>query len=234
MSKLRFSVVTSAVVLSMGLLSAHAADRSWEGAYAGGSIGYGQFRTYTSDYWCWYACDAPGNVDPAMNLSLGAGYNWQLDKNFVVGVEADYSTGFDSSESIRWSSTNGVDWKSKWDNVITIRGRAGLVVDNTLLFVTGGLARASVKYDAIEFDTGTPDRASFSGSSKGFVAGAGVEHALNKRLTVKADYLYIGLDKETACWQQNDVCNNTGDANDDSVHWSSSAYVFRVGANYRF
>lgn len=227
-------VVATAAAFSVGAASAN--DQNWSGFYVGGVVGATAFKTDTADYWCWYACDAPGNSEVKASGGLTMGYNWQLSKNFVVGIEADISSGAKSSESMNWSSTDGVNWKSEWNWLATVRGRAGLAVDRTLVYVTGGLAIADAEYRAQEFYTGATDpyRASFDGKLRGLVAGAGVEHALTKNMSFKAEYLYVSMPKKSGCWENNGGCYNTGGANDESVHWTSSANLVRAGLNWKF
>ena len=240
--KLGILAATTAVVFSMG--SAHAEDtglHNWGGLYGGATVGATSFKTDTADYWCWYACDAPGNSEVKLSGGLTGGYNWQLSDNFVVGIEADISTGAKSSETINYredSGDDGVTWDSKWSSLATVRGRAGLAVDRTMVFVTGGLAIAKAKYDAQSFYPAYPqyeDRASWDGNLTGLVVGVGVEHALTKNMSLKAEYLHVAMPKKSACWRDDgDVCQDEGAENDDTVHWTTSADMFRVGMNWKF
>lgn len=237
--KLGILAATMAAVFSMGAAHAQATGQhNWSGLYGGATVGATSFKTDTADYWCWYACDAPGNSEVKLSGGLTGGYNWQLSNNFVVGIEADISTGAKSSERItEWNGNYGSTWKSKWDSLATVRGRAGLAVDRTLVFVTGGVAVAKAKYEAADFDYGTTyDRASWNGSLTGLVVGAGVEHALTKNMSLKAEYLHVAMPKKSACWADADtgVCYDNNGDNDDSVHWTSSADIFRVGMNWKF
>lgn len=229
------AAATAAAVFSMGAAQAAA---NWTGPYVGATAGVTSFKTDTADYWCWYACDAPGNSEVDVSGGLTAGYNWQLGSNFVVGLEADISTGAKSSETVTFYSGDGVTWASKWDWLATVRGRAGLAVDKTLVFVTGGVAVAKAEYDATYFNPTPADRASKSGNLTGLVIGAGVEHMFTKNLTFKAEYLRVAMPKKSACWADasTGVCYDPGNVsdNDDSVHWTSSADIFRVGVNYKF
>lgn len=240
--KLGILVATTAAVFSMGAAHAQATGQhNWGGPYGGATVGATSFKTETADYWCWYACDAPGNSEVKLSGGLTGGYNWQLSNNFVVGIEADISTGAKSSETINYTNTSGQDgvtWDSKWSALATVRGRAGLAVDRTMVFVTGGLAIAKAKYDATSFYPSFPqneNRASWDGNLTGLTVGAGVEHALTKNMSFKAEYLYVAMPKKSACWADPaGVCNNNGAENDESVHWTSSANIFRAGMNWKF
>jgi outer membrane immunogenic protein len=64
----------------------------------------------------------------------------------------------------------------------TTRIRTGVVVDNLLLYVTGGLAYANIKRDALFFNDDNPGLQETFSSSKirlGWTAGAGAEWAIN-------------------------------------------------------
>ncbi len=214
-------------------ISAH---KDWSGFYGGAVVGATAFKTDTADYWCWYACDAPGDSEVRANGGLTAGYNWQLSKNFVVGIEADISSGAKSSETIMWHSDHGVNWKSEWDWLATVRARVGLAVDRTLVYVTGGVAIADAEYNAqqIYYDYTNTDRASWDGKLTGLVAGAGVEHALTENMSFKAEYLYVSMPKKDACWGNDSGCYDGEGQNDERVHWITSAHLARLGLNWKF
>ena len=81
----------------------------------------------------------------------------------------------------------------------TIRARAGLVVNNALIYVTGGAAWADVKQTGVEFENRTNNvnfgrptgvTANASGTLWGGVIGAGVEFALNQNWTVGGEFLH--------------------------------------------
>lgn len=64
------------------------------------------------------------------------GKNLQINQ-FILGVEDDYArskAAGSNSCSVSQTCTNEVNWTA------TLRGRAGVVMDNTLFFTTGGLA----------------------------------------------------------------------------------------------
>ncbi len=225
--------LASAALFSAGNASAEGHD--WSGWYAGGALGINNFVTDTSDYWCWYACDAPGNSEMLATATLGGGYNWQHGSSFVTGIELDVSSGLESSERIAWSGgTDGVNWESSWDYLITLRGRAGLAVDKTLIYITGGLAAAQGDYSAQEFGDSDNNFAKTDGMQIGMVAGAGIEHALSNNLQLKMEYLTMSMPKEDQCWADSGGSECAAGDNDDAVHWKTSNTVFRIGANWSF
>ena len=71
---------------------------------------------------------------------MQVGYNWQSGQ-FVFGVETDAQlTGADDS-------SGGLKFSIPWFG--TLRGRAGVAVNNMLFYGTGGLAYGSGRIEAI-------------------------------------------------------------------------------------
>jgi outer membrane immunogenic protein len=227
---LAFAMTAAGVVQAEG-------EQQWGGAYVGANAGLSSFQTETADYWCWYACDAPGNVKQGSTFGLNIGYNFQLDDNFVVGVEADHNSGQDANEGIAWSNGNdGVLWNNELDNEQTLRVRVGLAVDNTLVYVTGGLARADVTHEALEFEAGGTnlDRAMFDGTARGLVSGIGVEHQFMDNVSFRMEYVTTQYEKESACWADNAGCDLNPGEGDDQVHWTDNTSSIRAGVNWIF
>lgn len=134
-----------------------------------------------------------------------AGYNWQAGR-IVYGGEADFAA-LDVDETMtaggafpvpflgtQYSVTNqtSVSWMS------TLRARLGMAVTpDVLLYATGGAAFARIKLSSAYSDNATD--ATFPGGSgsastdsvePGWVVGGGAQWALDRRWSVKAEYLY--------------------------------------------
>lgn len=138
---------------------------SWTGFYVGANGGY--------SWGNWDNSGLASNSTPKVDGALGglqAGYNWQIDRTWVVGLEGDIQiTGEKASENPGNSVTTDVigalgftgggagagfhtvttttttnEWKFPWFG--TFRGRVGALVDPTLLiYGTGGLAVGNFK-----------------------------------------------------------------------------------------
>jgi outer membrane immunogenic protein len=142
---------------------------------------------------------------------LTAGYNWQVS-SAVVGIESDfnyfglkgsssgsalYPCGCGPADRFTVNSSVSSDW------LFTLRGRAGvLVAPAFLLYGTGGLAIANVKSNFLFTDTpgpasGASESASISTTRYGWTAGVGGEYALMNGWSVKAEYLYVDLGRES-------------------------------------
>src|SRR5215468_9196525 len=127
-----------------------------------------------------------------------AGYNWQHG-SFVYGVEGDWSwVGAKVTNDIAPDPNNFGDglassFDVKW--LATVRGRAGLAVDATLLYVTGGLAFGKVNNSVAFLNSdGTVDTVFAQSRTKvGWTAGVGVEHMFTPNWTLRAEFRYVDL-----------------------------------------
>lgn len=173
------------------------APAGWTGPYIGvhGGYAWGSFDTNT-----------PESLEPSGGFGgIQSGYNWQLSRNWVIGVEGDASWG-----SIRQTAgAINVDV----DAMGTVRARLGYAMNNVLFYGTAGLAWAHA-----DSNTATAIRDQFY---VGWAAGAGIEYALSSRWSAKFEYLYA--DYGTI----NDV--NAGPAFNAAL----DVHTVKVGLNYR-
>jgi outer membrane immunogenic protein len=182
----------------------------WTGVYVGVNAGYsvGDFGTFTPAAGDHYSGDG----------ALGGfqiGYNKQLG-SVVIGVEGDVqAAGIDGSTGL---PGGGASTDSSLDWVSTARGRIGYAFDKTLVYATAGAAVAG-----LDNEVSTPTGASHDDQTAwGLAVGGGVERALTDKLTLKAEYLYLDLDKEPV---------DAGPP-DQSTEWDG--HVMRLGANFKF
>lgn len=144
---------------------------TWSGVYLGALLGYTWGDFDTDD----------GNVD-ASGIDGGAyaGANYQFG-NFVVGVEGDVlASGVDGSEG-------GVDFEQGING--SLRARAGIALDQFLLYGTGGAAVTRVKADG----GGDSDR----NTLWGWTAGAGTEAMITDNITARVEYRYTDYEDKT-------------------------------------
>ena len=130
----------------------------WTGGYVGGQLGYGDASAG--------AVDGDGVV-----YGLRGGYDWDLGQ-WVVGAGVD------------WDKTD-IDLGTTGDNLDSIarlKARAGYDLGQTLVYATGGLARAKADIGGV------------SESDNGWFAGIGAEYALNDRWTVGGEVLHNQFD----------------------------------------
>lgn len=165
---------------------------SWAGPYLGATLGY---------EW--------GSVDNSLTRPSGiaggveAGYNWQRGA-FVFGGEADIQlSGADDTLS-------PYEFSNPWFG--TIRGRAGVTLNNVLVYGTAGLAYGDLRADSFNLTE--------SHTNVGWVAGAGVEVGFTPRWSAKAEWLYLDLSDSSF--------SVTGTNN------GLAADLLRLGVNYHF
>jgi outer membrane immunogenic protein len=140
---------------------APATASNWTGFYAGANIGGGWGHSNVN-----YVPNDPASAillavgaepNPASFPTAGvlgglqAGYNWQINSNWLIGAETDFdwsgmrgsgSTNPPNFVTFPWTATASerLDWFG------TVRARLGyLVTENLLTYVTGGLAYGRVE-----------------------------------------------------------------------------------------
>jgi outer membrane immunogenic protein len=161
----------------------------WSGFYASVVLGYGRGETEWSDP---FFGTTSGEFDgKGPTLGFGAGYNWQV---------ARWVFGFEGDAAFSWIKTSSFtpfclcfSAETEIANLFTARGRAGyLVTPNTLLFVTGGVAVASLRF-------GNPNQGTASAVEFGPTVGAGIETQIIKDWTIKTEYLFASFGSSEAC-----------------------------------
>jgi len=147
---------------------------TWTGFYVGVNAGYG-----------WNANDSitvgglTFDLDDEGGFVGGAqaGYNYQIG-SFVVGLEGDIQYAdfggddrFDfDGDGILDDDFNTSDWFG------TVRARAGVAFDRSLIYATGGFA--------------------FADNATGWTVGGGLEYAFTNNLSAKVEGLYVSLDQD--------------------------------------
>jgi outer membrane immunogenic protein len=172
-----------------------------------------------------------------------AGYNWQRNCT-VFGFEADWSwsgvkaSAFhqdgDQTAAGGTADTLTVSSNMKWFG--TVRGRAGVVVDDVLLYATAGLAYANFRHSWTYFQDGPVGSVTFSSSDTkfGLVAGFGAEWQVANSWSLKSEALYMAFEKSSVTGTGNTAAGlgTTGVSYRLDSH--DSVWVARLGANYRF
>ena len=171
-----------------------AAPYSWSGIYVGA---FGGVMAWEPTLWYGYAGFGDQSWDNAKGTGAfgglaggDVGINWQTG-SFVYGLEGDFAGVF-GGESSYIEELGGGDqygWTAQTQAIGTIRGRAGLAFDRTLVYLTAGFAAIDVKNKFV--DTGS----SLAGSGTDWVPalalGGGVEYALTNNWSIKAEGLYL-------------------------------------------
>jgi outer membrane immunogenic protein len=203
-----FSLALEAYVQNCGF--------DWSGAYIGGNIGY-DWRTrtgtrddFSSDFTplVLFGNNVPASFKLRSNGAVGGGQiGFNLQRcSLVIGGEADFQNGFHKKQTIELPAIigftpstsigkSGIDWFG------TVRGRLGWTFCRRLfLFGTGGYAYGKVRDHASLIFTPVTDGV-FEGERRtikhGWVAGGGAELGFCRCLSVKLEYLYIDLGRNT-------------------------------------
>ena len=165
---------------------------SWMGPYLGANLGYQWGETTNNP-------TEPSGIAGG----LQAGYNFQTGQ-FVFGGEADIQLSGAEDTFAPWKFSN------PWFG--TVRGRAGVAMNNILFYATGGLAYGNLRGEVGGL---TENR-----TGLGWTAGLGMEVGLTPNWSAKVEYLYVDLTDRsyTVTGTDNGLESN----------------LLRFGVNYRF
>lgn len=181
---------------------------NWTGLYWGLNGGYGWGET----------ANAFGGANTEYEGGLGAatlGYNLQLPGGLLIGLEGDVGLMDLSAEELG-RDRHEVGYGLWWG---TLRGRAGLTFNRTLLYGTAGLAFAEV--DGVSFGN---EKTSWDDNFKtGWAIGGGIEHAISSNVSLKLEYLHMDF---------GDYESSSSDRHAYSL--DSDVDVVRAGINFKF
>lgn len=195
----------------------------WSGFYIGLNVGIAGLKTTVTDIddWWSYATHTPEDT----NFTGGGqiGYNWQKGM-FVFGLEAD--AAYLNTESTQTAHVDSVllpRWRGELDVQASLRARAGIAVDNALIYVTAGGALSHGRSGFLSEEEGF--NAVQDDWQAGFVAGVGTEYAFNCHWTARLEALYFHYPTD-----------NTTISGDPFYHFDiqNEDWVVRLGVNYRF
>jgi outer membrane immunogenic protein len=221
MSKKYQFLATSLMAFTLTTLAATAhaqtdTDTNWTGLYAGADIG-GGFGTSRKDITSTGRSSGDFGVDGAIGGAT-LGYNLQRGP-LVMGLESDISGS--SVTGSHGCATPGFTCETSNTWLATLRPRLGFAFGHFMPYATGGLAVGDVAtHGQSNSGTVTSDQTT---TKLGWDAGAGVEAAIAKQWSVKAEYLYVNL--------ANLEGNNIAGAPTSTMF---NENVFRVGLNYKF
>lgn len=193
----------------------------WTGFYAGLQAGYGWGTTNATS--TSIGSGTAQTFDYSTSGGIGgvhAGYNWQANQNFVLGLETDLEVSGISGSGLGafgGGHVTNIDWLG------SMRARAGFTTGSTLFYLTGGLAYGGVSVDRTAGAGFTP----FVGASDwkvGWTAGAGIEHAFTPNISARLEYRYTDLGQITY--------TSTGAGITDTSDVTQSAV--RAGLSFKF
>ena len=251
-----------------------AAPYNWTGFYVGANVGGGWGNPHVdfspNDPFTLFFFDSASGRPPATSFrttgavgGLQLGYNYQFNRNFLLGLETDFDwSGIEGSSSnavvfhpapvVSVPLTQKVDAKIKWFG--TVRARLGyLPTQNLLAYVTGGFAYARVEQTGIYADNDGLSgfggfgfsflclgggSACFAGSTSnvatGWTVGGGLEYAFWQHWSLKGEYLHISVEGKSLTETTLLVSPGTLPASFNANYSRTNFDVARVGLNYRF
>lgn len=168
---------------------------------------------------------------------MQAGYNWQFDQ-VVVGLEADFEGAAtrgnrDVVGIVGAPVGQGLSQTVKTPMfMMTVRPRLGWAFDHTLVYVTGGYAFAT--YQVVdEYPYLSFVQSNITAKQSGWTAGAGLEYAFYKGMSLKLEYLYVGLGSFNSTISPLAADAPPPPAN-IVVHHNASDNIVRLGLNFHF
>jgi outer membrane immunogenic protein len=229
----KFLLTAVAVAVLGAVLPARAADLSrpyynkepayypapiynWTGFYLGAHAG-GAFSSDNN-----FSGLGTGNNSNGRFLGgLQAGYDWQFNPNFVVGVEGQYS----------WLSGNvgavfpgGFAYTNNQRGLGSITGRVGYTWGPGMVYVKGGYAYSN-NNETVTL-AGVPVGFVINGDhSNGYTVGLGLEYLFAPNWSAKAEYQYYNFG--SANFTAPAALIPTGSFTTDD-------HVIKAGVNYRF
>lgn len=219
----------------------------WTGPYIGvnAGIAFGIPHASSTDgggcegWWCDKGVvfdPSPTPLDDNNNdftpfVGVQAGFNYQINDNFVVGIEGDiqlanFGNHHNDDDPMQeavvfpvpgdFTAVPDLDW---WG---TLRGRAGALVDpDTLIYGTAGLAFGHTNFDNMWW---LPDDFNSDETRVGFAVGAGVEHKFTENISGKLEYLFVNLGAP----------GDTTPVMDGMFNSDLSFHAVRAGLNFQF
>ena len=230
---------------------------NWNGLYVGANVGYGFGESGVTQFSALSplagfaqtigAVPFAQKSDVAGFLGGGQiGYNYQFAPMFIVGLETDlqYANIGGSFGNTDINSGFATSSKRLLESLGTVRGRVGwLIRDDFLLYGTGGFAYGDVASRSagtlgVGFACNVPFNNCAAGESvttaTGWTAGAGLEYAVARNWTLKAEWLYVDLGKQNYTLNDYGIAAAFGLPIILSASSDSRTHIIRTGVNYKF
>lgn len=248
--------VSSTMACSQVIAATNKNQADWSGFYAGMSVGanFSQYdvksNAHTSASFNAAQVSAINNAgdfnidDNGFLAGIQAGYNWQFN-HLLVGLDSDLETLSVNAEK----NSGAVVFPGLADRqfvitaygrnnwLLTLRPRLGLVADDWMFYLTGGLALTYLQGDFIYSREVTNTGAvgmlasnSINTVKPGYVLGTGLETAVTKNLSLRVEYQYQHFGS-TKAENKSNLNTELGDF-DSSVKFASN--IVKVGLNYFF
>lgn len=204
----------------------------WTGFYVGGHLGVGKGRADWSDP---FPAPVTGDRVPLGGALGGAqvGFNKQFDK-IVLGVQFSASAArVEGSETcfggIVPATNAGLNCENRIGPMAAFTGRAGYALDRSLVYAKAGAVVAREKYTLNSNAIAGGTISAAEATNWGWTLGGGVEHALNARWSVSAEYRYVDFGSRSVGFVVPGVIAAAA-----TTPITSRMHLMMLGANYHF
>ena len=201
------------------------------GFYVGGNIGWASLTAHQNDLDGAVTGVPTGFTATDDSFTAGAQVGYNVQKGCTVfGIEADWDWADLNADTRLLPKPGGaVDdlLRTRIDNFGTIRTRTGIVVDQLLLFVTGGVAWTETRDSVHRTELPVIERFSSNDTRWGWTAGFGTEYALAPGVSLTSDVLYLSFNDEDHTFNS-PTFGRFRTKTDDEI------WVARMGLNIRF
>lgn len=189
---------------------------SWTGSYVGLYIGGASGNNVdTTD--AFIANRTSYGLGSSVIGGYTDGYNWQVAPNWLIGYESE--TGYMKLKGSALYPGTALNAATETGSLYSVwAARLGYVMDKSLLYVKGGAVLT--RFDSSSRNGMISDHE----YEFGYAIGGGWEYAFAPKWSVKAEYLYLGFDK--------DLTFGTGPQMATS-HFGG-VHTGKVGVNYKF
>lgn len=199
--------------------TSYAAPYNWSGLYGGGFIG-GAHSIWTIDF---YRNNNHGHAEESSDGLAGglyAGYNWQFNRNWIYGIEADLGVTNASQHNQVFDNDNT---DSEIGMFGSLRGRIGYAVDRTLFFGTAGFAFANISQNIQKGRNAGEQVVWEDQTATGYILGGGIEYAFDNNWVGRAEYLYSNYGNVTLY-----------NADGNRAEFANDMSLLRVGLSHKF
>lgn len=186
-------------------------------------------------------------VEKFSNIGLSLGYNWQHNSS-LYGIEADItSVNFSASRGplinypIELGGGIAVSNQVKSNYQASLRGKFGVIKDDFLIFLTGGIALANLEYSHEFSEFGFEPNYSDNGGSTeeairfGWIIGVGSEWRFDQNWSLVTEYLHSRYPSAGASTQWYDPLSDAVFSESRVQHSADLKHdILRIGINYNF
>lgn len=216
---LRLSAAAALCAALSPTIANAAEDGPWTGLHAGVNLGYGDYTaTWNDENYDWYG---GGLVFRSQGFIPGVqvGYDHQFG-SLVLGAAFDWDRPAINA-SFRYADDDNVENNAK--EIRTLRLRAGLTIERTLVYATVGISKGKFEHQWEEDNDPTDSWPRFINDRTGHALGMGVEQLVGEAFSIRAELL-------TYTFKEIESTNEDG----FTMRVKDEILAARLGASYRF